>query len=148
MLYTQQQQQQQQQMSLLEQGIQNIYKVEFHAIPYTFVPFILCTLCILIYYLRYRISMTSKIARIPRSPSLSLSLHNLNKNLKFKVFVANFIILLLFLELLINLMRTMVFLIPQPDVLELYNLTETCKIYNFPTLVALLYPHYCPCSQS
>ena len=86
--------------------------------------------------------MSNQISRLSRSRSLNLATHNLNKNLKFKVFVANFILLLLFLELLVNIMRAVVFLIPQPETLEFYNLTESCQIYNFPFLVALLHPHY------
>ena len=129
-------------MSPLVNELGHIFESEFKGLPYTFIPFTLCTLIILLYYLRRRISMGSQIARISRSPSLNISLHNLNKNLKFKVFVANFIILLLFLEFLINVMRSLFLFIPQPEVLEFYNLTQSCQIYNFPSLVSLLSPHY------
>ena len=73
---------------------------------------------------------------------LTLSLHNTNKNLKLKAFVTNFIILLLSLESLLNLMRVVLFLIPQPEQPKIslsYNLTESCQINYFPGLVGIVY---------
>ena len=73
---------------------------------------------------------------------LTLSLHNTNKNLKLKAFVTNFIILLLSLESLLNLMRVVLLLIPQPEQPKIslsYNLTESCQINYFPGLVGIVY---------
>ena len=49
---------------------------------------------------------------------------------------------MLFLEFLVNSMRVMIFLIPPPEVLNSYNLTESCQIYDYPNIVALLHPYY------
>ena len=129
-------------MYSLLQFLSSIYTIEFKGIPYIFIPFILCTLCILLYYVWYRISLGSQIARISLSPSLTLSLHNTNKNFKFKLFVTNFIILLLILELLVHLIRSVFSFIPTPDVFLSYNLTESCQIDDYQTLIAFLYPQY------
>ena len=124
------------------QELLNINRIESNGIPYIYIPFILCTLCILLYYVCYRISLGSQIARISRSPSLTLSLHNTNKTFKFKLFVTNFIILLLILELLVHLLRSVFSFIPTPGVLLSYNLTESCQIDDSPSFVASLYPQY------
>ena len=129
-------------MYSLLQVLSNIYVIEFKGAPYIYIPFILCTLCILLYYVWYRISLGSQIARISRSPSLTLSLHNTNKNFKFKAFVTNFISLLLFLELLLNLIRAVFTLNPAPQPLLSYNLTESCQLNDSPSFVASLYPQY------
>ena len=125
----------------LIQELPIMVKRELHDISYIIVPFIICTLCILLYYLRYRISMGKQIARNSRTPDLSLSLHNRNINLKFKVLVANFIILLLFMELLINIVRAVVLYIPSSNLLDFVNLTESCQIYNNPALMSELHPY-------
>ena len=129
-------------MNSLVQELGYILHFEYNGMPYIYIPFILCTLCILLYYVWYRISLGSQIARISRSPSLTLSLHNKNKNFKFKAFVANFIILLLILEFLINLIRSIFFFIPLPEIFQSYNLTETCQINDYTPLVDLLYPQF------
>ena len=129
-------------MYSLIQVLGYVLKFEHKGTPYIFIPFILCNISILLYYVRYRISLGSQIARISSSISLTISLHNKSKNLKFKAFVANFIILLLFLESLINLMRSIFYFIPIPEIFPIYNLTESCQINNTTPLIALLRPQY------
>ena len=117
---------------------------EYQGIPYIIIPFILCTISILTYYIIHRNSLTKQISRLPHTGPLSLTedTRHLYKNLNFKVFVTNFIILLLFLELVVNTIRAIVYFIPRPDILLSYNLTENCHIDEFPVLVALLSTHY------
>ena len=127
-------------MSSLLQELSVIVEHELHGIPYSIVLFILCNLCILLYYVRYRVSMGKLLARNSRSLDVSLSFHSRNKNLKFKVFVANFIILLLLLELLVHLTRAFYFLIPKMKFLNFDNLTDSCQLSNNPALLAELHP--------
>ena len=119
---------------------------EVRGIPYIYIPFILCTLFIFLYYIYYRNSLTHQISisHLSSTESHDLTQHNLNKNLTLKLFVTNFIIVLLFLEIFISIAKTVTIFIPLPKVLEVYNLSENCQIYNFPTLVALNYPFYWP----
>ena len=74
-------------------------------------------------------------ARLPAYPALTLSFHNTNKNFKLKAFVANFIILLLFIEFLVNLIRLRIL------IFQSYNLTYSCQINDYPQYLYFSLPY-------
>ena len=67
------------------------------------VPFCLLTLFILIYYIRRRIKLYQEGKRIPAELLFKESYQNYYKNLKIKAIIANFVIIILIMELIDNI---------------------------------------------